>query len=217
MLQFSRSKFLSILYVALPTPSRLLSCTSIIRDLRRFHPALSAGFHNFPLCSHDNHLKSICSNSDMLRLHFLSYLCRFAASLLSLFRVLLSIHLIPNRSHPFALLYFLVIFALKHLAKPNHCILIARYFVSRCSLFYVLYYLARLDSGCASGSQCTFVLYYSPTPPSPPYTGEPWLNTTTYYASGESIVSESPTRVVTYMMTAKIGRKRRTRDSKDRL
>jgi len=54
-----------------------------------------------------------------------------------------------------------------HLAtKSNHCILIARYFVSRCPLFYVLYYLARLDSGCVSGNQCTFVLYYGLIPPS---------------------------------------------------
>lgn len=149
----------------------------------------------------------------MLRLHFLSYLCRFAASLLSLSRVL-SIRLIVSAR---VALFLGNIRAQTHLAKPNHCILIARYFVSRCSLFYVLYYLARLDSGCASGSQCTFVLYYSPIPPSPPYTGVPWLNTITYYASGESIVSESPTHAVTYMMTAKIGRKRRTRGLKDRL
>jgi len=101
---------------------------------------------------------------------FLSYLCRFATSLLSLFRVL-SVRLTPNRSYPFALLLFLGNIRAQTLlaAKPNHCILIARYFVSRCPLFYVLYYLARLDSGCVSGNQCTFVLYYSLAPPSPLY------------------------------------------------
>lgn len=101
---------------------------------------------------------------------------------------------IPNRSYPFALLYLLVIFALKHLvAKPNHCILIARYFVSRCPLFYVLYYLPRLDSGCVKW-QSVYIRYTTPESSSiPEYREHDYLP-----ALGKSIVSGSPARVIIY-------------------
>ena len=106
-----------------------------------------------PVCSHDHHLKLICSNSYMPRFHLLSYLCRFATSLLSLSRVLLSVHLSQTARIARVALF------LGNIRAPtpqrNHCIFIARYFVSRCPLLYVLYYLARLDSGCVSVNRCT--------------------------------------------------------------
>jgi hypothetical protein len=154
------SEFVSILYdVFLPIPSRLLSCISITPDPRaqpRRYQLGSVAFH--PLRSHNNHLKPICSNSYMPLFHFflsMSFCCVAA----------LAIPCPPSRPlsqtarTSFRLALFLDnIRAPKHPSspKPHHCILIARHFVSRRLSFYVLYYLARLDSGRHRGNQCTF-------------------------------------------------------------
>lgn len=71
----------------------------------------------------------------------------------------------PNHSPVRVALFLGNIRAQTHLAKPNHCILIIRYFVSR-PLFYVLYYLARLDSGFVSGNQCTYIILQPDNSPS---------------------------------------------------
>jgi len=98
------------------------------------------GFSPPPVFSWQPPLKPICYSSYMLfsiiYVVLLRPCSRYPESLVS----------------PFASLYFLVTFAFSGTpssSRSNHCIPIARYFVSRPSL-YVLYYLARLDSGCVS-------------------------------------------------------------------
>jgi hypothetical protein len=139
-----------------------------LRPLWVFTWALSAESRKSLLLYYDdNPLKPICSDSYMPPFP-LSYLCHFAASLLSLYCAHLSLISRTTRTCLRVALFLGIIPALSTISSsPNLCILIARYFVSRnLSFQYVLYYLARLDSSHISGNQCTFITTARPRSPS---------------------------------------------------
>lgn len=141
MLEFSLSKFVSILYVVLPTLSCLLSCISIMRDLRGFSPNVVSRIPQPHPCPRNNHLKVICFNPYMP--HFIFFHPNYVVLLHRCSRYPVSAFPI----YPESLVSLRVALFLDNIraqaplvAKPNHCILIARYFVSRCpsSMYYTV-------------------------------------------------------------------------------
>lgn len=115
-------------------------CFRVLRSCETFTGLTRCRYRGFVASlprPRDDHLKPICSNSQYAAFRFLT-LCRFAASLLSLFASFPSDY--PKPLVPLRVALFLgnICAQTNLVAKSNHCILIIRYFVSR-PLFHMYY------------------------------------------------------------------------------